>query len=64
MKKAEYERMIVDARNEVGILCLQKLGTSATYAVAVSRTVEANIHAACDSLNDLVEAAQTEGGAE
>jgi len=58
MKASCYERMIADAKNEIGALVLTKLGGTARAAVRAANRVGRNIRRECDGLNALVESAQ------
>jgi len=54
VKSKDYERMILNAKNEIGNLVL-RLGGTCQRAVIATRKVEMNIRDKCDNLNNLIE---------
>ena len=62
MKDRDYDRIIIDAKNEIGTLVMCRLGGGARRAVAAAAEVERNIHSQCDHINKLVQDATCREG--
>lgn len=59
MKTKEYERMILDAKNEIGLLVIS-LGGNARGAVRAAGKLERSIRERCNPINELVNKAKGE----